>query len=717
MKILRYTVLIVIWCCSLGTPALGQEESLGQKSREPLYYIGLYGAYNRTIHTADFRELPGFPNCCPKFASATGSGVSFGGLLEFELTSVIKLQTRVGFGTFGADFSVPESIGNTPITQNGRDTTTPIQVEHYLGSTVNIVGIEPTVALKFLGGLYSRVGFNAGYLLAANFTQRESIITPENVVFQNTGKSVRNESTGEIPDKNQFQFSAIIGLSYELPIGNGAFIEPDIRYALPIINLAGVSWKVGSLQLGASLKFPIYPAPVITQTRDTVFKRDTSVTATLGLPKVRITKQKTDVDVKTVREGTVDHQTTTITEHFLKEIPLNSKFELSIVGYGTEKNGVRQPQPTIRIEEIETEEGFPLLPHVFFIEGSTMLSQTDVHQLSPEKAAEFSEEQLPRNTLEIYKDMLNIIGSRMQKYPGAAITITGTNNQINTDKTTPNLSLDRAETVRNYLQTAWNISPERINVAAQNLPSNAANNTGDDGQVENRRAEISSNEPALLKPVILRDIARSATPPFIDIVPTVISDSGIKSWDIRVEQNGQELRSYQGTGLPATQRWDILEQPQPIVETPVKLTLSALDALGVRKSTDTTLTVKQLTIRKKREELHDDKKIERFSLIVFDYNSATLSKLNKQILEDVKRRIQPNSTVTIAGYADRTGEQGYNLDLASRRCVEVQKFLNVPAGNVTLMPKGSSELIYDNTTPQGRSYSRTVQVVIETPVK
>ncbi|MBK9246655.1 MAG: OmpA family protein [Ignavibacteria bacterium] len=200
-------------------------------------------------------------------------------------------------------------------------------------------------------------------------------------------------------------------------------------------------------------------------------------------------------------------------------------------------------------------------------------------------------------------------------------------------------------------------------------------------------------------------------------MPNIVSDSGVKSWAMRVEQDNQILRTYQGKGMPGVQRWDILENPQPMVESPAKVTLEAVDVLGVRKSVDTTVIVKQLTIRKKREELHDDKKIERFSLIVFDYNSASLSKLNKQILEDVKRRIMPNSKVTIAGYADRTGEQGYNLELASRRCTEVQKFLNVPVENVTLLPKGSSELVYDNTTPQGRSYSRTVQVVIETPVK
>ena len=201
------------------------------------------------------------------------------------------------------------------------------------------------------------------------------------------------------------------------------------------------------------------------------------------------------------------------------------------------------------------------------------------------------------------------------------------------------------------------------------------------------------------------------------ITPKILSDSGIASWNLNVEQNGQKLRSYQGTGQPTIQRWDILEPPLPLVETPVKIQLEATDILGVKKSKDTLLAVKQLTIKKKRVELKNDRKIERFSLIVFDYNSATITKPNQRVLEEVKHRIQPNSTVTIAGYADRTGEQSYNQELTTRRCIEVQKFLGLADNRVTLVAKGKTELLYDNTTSQGRNYSRTVQVTIETPVQ
>ncbi len=717
--IFRYFTFLLVSIFTLGQfqHSSGQTSRDNAKQRIPLYYLGGYVAYNRTIHTADFRELPGFPNCCQQFTSASGNGFSLGGLIEFDVMPFLSLQTRVGYSTLGADFSVPQLIGNTPIIRNGRDTTTPITVEHFLGSSISTISIEPTLALRFLGGFKSRIGLNVGYMLTGEFTQRETLITPENATFFGTGKATRNEAGGEIPDKNAVQLNGVMGISYELPIGNGAILEPDIRYQLPFTNITGVTWKAGALQLGAAIKFPIYPTPETIIIHDTIYRRDTNVISIVGLAKGSITKIRTLADVSVKHEENIERHTTTIYEEYRKEIPRNSRFEFSLTAVGIEKNGSRQPQPTIRIEEIETEESFPLLPYVFFIDGDANLIETDVNRLQTDRTAHFSEDNLPRSTLEIYKDLLNIIGSRLQKNPQAAITLTGTNNTIGGDKTTPNLSRSRAEEVKRYLESVWNIAPERMNIAAQNLPQNAANNSNDDGQSENRRVEISSNDMDILKPVVLKEIVRSANPPYVEITPKILSDSGIASWNLSVEQNGQKLRSYQGIGQPTIQKWDILENPQPLVETPVRINLEATDVLGVKKSKDTTLEVRQLTIKKKRVELQNDKKIERFSLIVFDYNSATITKPNQRILEDVRRRIQPNSSVTIAGYADRTGEQSYNQELTTRRCNEVQKFLGIADSRVTLLSKGKSELLYDNTTPQGRNYSRTVQVIIETPVK
>ncbi len=222
----------------------------------------------------------------------------------------------------------------------------------------------------------------------------------------------------------------------------------------------------------------------------------------------------------------------------------------------------------------------------------------------------------------------------------------------------------------------------------------------------------------ILRPVSLREVIIKATPPIVEIVPTIISDSGLVKWTVDVEQSLRPLRNFNGTSMPlGILQWNLAEKPMPELETPVQIELKAQDKIGMTTTARQSLKVQQLTLKKKRYELHDDKKIERFALIVFDFNSATLNPANQRIVDDIKSRIQPDSKVIIAGFADRSGELTYNQNLALRRCQEVKNALGLAEGQVTLDPVGSKELLYDNESPQGRSYSRTVQIVVETPVR
>ena len=102
--------------------------------------------------------------------------------------------------------------------------------------------------------------------------------------------------------------------------------------------------------------------------------------------------------------------------------------------------------------------------------------------------------------------------------------------------------------------------------------------------------------------------------------------------------------------------------------------------------------------------------------MLFDHNSAELDKKNVDIINTIKSFISPNSKVIITGYADITGEKLYNQELTRKRCLEVQKKLDIPDSRTDIIPMGSNILLYDNDSPQGRSYSRTVQIQIETPI-
>jgi outer membrane protein OmpA-like peptidoglycan-associated protein len=69
----------------------------------------------------------------------------------------------------------------------------------------------------------------------------------------------------------------------------------------------------------------------------------------------------------------------------------------------------------------------------------------------------------------------------------------------------------------------------------------------------------------------------------------------------------------------------------------------------------------------------------------------------------------------VNGYTDKLGDEEINERISERRARSVARRLNIPGAKVEGL--GESELLYDNDLPEGRYYCRTVQIIIETPVK
>ena len=95
-------------------------------------------------------------------------------------------------------------------------------------------------------------------------------------------------------------------------------------------------------------------------------------------------------------------------------------------------------------------------------------------------------------------------------------------------------------------------------------------------------------------------------------------------------------------------------------------------------------------------------------------DSAQAASFSLQSADLIKRKIAPNSVVRVIGHTDRIGLPYYNLALSKRRAEFAAQVLNVTPQEI--IGKGESGLVYDNSYPEGRYYSRTVTVEIETPV-
>src|SRR5690606_30451209 len=142
----------------------------------------------------------------------------------------------------------------------------------------------------------------------------------------------------------------------------------------------------------------------------------------------------------------------------------------------------------------------------FFGQGSAELSSTRARIMNEQQIGQFQINNLPSDALGIYGYNLNIIGMRLRENPRATVTITGCNNDTDTENNNTALSEARAEVVRDYLVTVWRVGSEQITVKAQNLPDKPANNDGADGQAENRRVEITSSNYDILQPVSIKEI-------------------------------------------------------------------------------------------------------------------------------------------------------------------------------------------------------------------
>lgn len=712
MKQLYTVVLFVLVFSPLLLPAQTQDTT-------EMYSIGGFAGYNLNFHSADFAKLPGVPGNSPGYTGGNGGGFTIGGLFEYPLSQLMRLQLRASFGSLSGSMTTQANPGNQ-IGINNPDglPVTDVIIEHRMRGNLNAIIAEPALSVKLAGRFSVQAGAAVGFLIKNEFEQEEVIIQPASVTFLNN-RTVMNDTSGTMPGDQSLFLAAIAGLSYELPAGKKTTLIPSIRYYLPFGDIASVPWKVSALQFSVALRTAITPSVPIPVIQDTIYIRDTTTTVIAGLTERTLNRTDRSESFAELQENGVIIERTTIREQYIEEVPRSFQLASSLTVTGLLADGSRAGRPGVTIEETELEETFPLLPYVFFGQGSAELSSTRTRIMNSQQAQQFRVNDLPSDALGIYAYNLNIIGLRLRDNPRATVIITGCNNDTGEEKNNTALSEARAKVVRDYLVTVWNVRAEQITVRAQNLPDKPANNDVEDGQAENRRVEITSASYDILQPVSIREISKAATPPVLVFTPTVQSEGGVDQWQLTLRQGNRQIREFRENGEPEEQRWEVMQPPIPDTEEPVVAVLSVIDRAGQRTESTQDVPVRQLTINKKRVEIKDDKRIEIFSLILFDFGKADISPLNRKIMDEVRNRIEPNSTVAVYGYADRTGSAEYNKELAQRRCNEVTKFLRdtITDERLRIYPVGNDRLLYNNGLPEGRSYSRTVQIVIETPVR
>jgi len=111
--------------------------------------------------------------------------------------------------------------------------------------------------------------------------------------------------------------------------------------------------------------------------------------------------------------------------------------------------------------------------------------------------------------------------------------------------------------------------------------------------------------------------------------------------------------------------------------------------------------------------------LEKYALILFDFNSAEVKAHNKIVMDRIIKRISevPSASVTIVGHTDSIGNEFYNLDLSQRRAKAAYDLIlaggRAKGGSIAHEGAGPHDPLFDNNLPEGRALNRTVTVTLE----
>lgn len=663
--------------------------------------IGFYGLGGINTNNAEFANLPGIPSCCPRYTKGSGTNFGFGLLFEDKLESLFPnlfYYTRLGYFKSNSILTTEEETA--VLLSNGSFGRGVF--EHSIDNNFDMVNLN--LGLKYnietLNTLNVYFGFLSGMYLNSNFYQKEQIVVPNNSgTFLDangfdTGKRIRNESNGKLPDLMDTYFGLNFALDYELPLNNEKNLRlvPEISYYLPLSNVIyQTNWKQNNFNFGLSIKYNYINTPVIEYEPSNFDGNDLENT------------------------GNADVVNYEVFENNKPEFnaPKILKFNATFI----DEKGVEQEVVTFKVEETYTVNMTPLLNYIFFEDGKSDIPEKYI-KLKEKETEEFIPDEVNSPLrLPTYYHILNIVGKRMQKFPKSKLNIIGCNSDKESEIGNKNLSLERATNVQNYLINIWKINPIRLSISSRNLPEKPSNPNIKDGIEENRRVEIYSDEYEILKPIITFDTIRVSNPPVVTFSTDVQADNTIRKWTINAKQNDKIIKTIEGTGeVPQKVDWDLSKDLESIPTTSDSLIveLDITDIKNMSSNANDNLPVEQLTVKKKKIEKKGDKIIERYSLILFEVRSSELSSTNKKIVEFVKKRVKPESFVRITGFTDRLGDEEFNQNLAENRA---RKTADALGRREKMRVTGLvTRNLFDNDLPEGRFYCRTVDIYIETPL-
>ncbi len=380
--------------------------------------------------------------------------------------------------------------------------------------------------------------------------------------------------------------------------------------------------------------------------------------------------------------------------------------------------------------EIIYESEVPLLNMIFF-EYTKSEIPARYHKIrSP---AEFNFQSLMfKGIIEVYYDILNIIGYRLRQKPDSKIILVGCNSNLGEEFANLELSKQRASEVAKYLLEVWDIEPKRIKIEARNLPERPSNPNVPEGCNENQRVELFSNDDEILAPLVLVDTLREIHPQSIRFYARC--NFGLDSLNLVVsirfpDDTSEKLFKEYSKLISSIDSVDIslqniignVSRKIPFFD----IHLHFVSQTSSNKSQEKVISfpIKYLQVKKE----YSSK--EKIILPPFDFNSSLLKREQIEYLQNYRTILEKAKKITLVGHTDIIGSREFNYSLSKLRVESIAEYLKkvnyfrrfdsldqIEASTGSILSKiyyGETNPIFENKLPEGRFYSRTVEIILD----
>lgn len=681
--------LLLLLVAGTLSPLFAQQPG-GEEEPEPIGFFGIFGGIGFNAHTVsvDPLWLTGGPPAPVEdlFVEGSGTGFTAGILIELPLSGSFGFGARASVQNRGGSMEATYQNTTDVTTSGGTPRQSDINAEvttrlPYLAVTPHFRVMPQSLPIYFFAGPTVLLPIGPTYDYDETIAGQDG----QGLVFSGTNRSSRARALDrELPGAST-KLAVTLGLGAEFFLTDRIALIADAQYSPMIGSISSElqtsdTWRADMTSLTLGLKFG--------------FGRRGSPPPPPPPPPIAVDTAKADTGTR-VRAGVLS---------------------------GTELRDTL----VARNQRVQQTDVHALLPYIFFPKDVGEIPAR-YNRVEPRALKSWREETIERgSSLDIYYNLLNIIGYRMRKNRKAQLKITGCLGLRELGDSNSTLALDRATAVRDYLRDVWRIREDKMDIVTRELPSNPSLSDVDPvrGDIENQRVEFHANDLGILAPVRLPDTLLLQPTGVIRLIPppSTLPDSisAAESWEVDVRV-GDSLIKRAATGYgPPPETIDIILDSRPDLDRrgPIEITseLVIIDSTYEERdriSSNSVWFVEEggfLVDRNVEEGMYVDS----YSLLLYSFDSAQVFDFSFQAEEILREKIFPESKVTVIGHTDVIGLPYYNKKLSLRRAQTAVNVLQLK--NAEVVGAGEKGLLYDNEHPEGRYYSRTVTVIIKTPI-